>query len=275
MRFVNQFFLSTGKSDVFETEYESVIAYALANSIAIPSHPVNVRNNNRIKYLKAEGLWNSWDLLYFFDQEIGRSDFAKINMINPASNYLTHSDEPSFVSGSGFRGNGINQALNTHYRPATQKINVTDSSTSIIYRGFDFVNDAVTESIFGVRIGNTNKQLMVQSNDGALAIFRIQITTGQFGFGKTSHNLAVCYSATDSDSRIYRNGVSFFTRPVMSGAGFENIDLYLFAVNDNGTLSGNMKSGLKYWGIGSDIGTANPNPNPDLIYRILDDIYVP
>jgi hypothetical protein len=275
MRFVNQFIMSTGKS-FFEPEYQAVLNYAIANSIAIPSFSINVRNNNRVKYLKANGLWAIWDLLYFMDQESGKSDFAKINYINPSSNYLFGSTQPSFVAGSGFKGNGTNQYFQTGYNPQTDRVKLTASSSTVMFKGFDWLSDTTIEAVCGSRDGNNTNQILFVKPNSTQVLFRVKHIGGNISRNPTLINNIVVYCGDTISSVYYNSNNNAQSTSAMSGANYASREIFLFAQNEVGTPANYAKSGLKYFGIGEKITTVTPRPAIiNTLESIMQDTYTP
>jgi len=267
---------SGGTAIVFEPEYQDVLDYAVANSIATPSTPYNIRNNNRIKYLKAEGLYTIWDLLYFFDQETGLSDFAKINIIDPSSNYLTGATQPSFVADSGFKANGTNQFFNTGYNPQTDRVKLTTSSSTVMFKGFDWISDATTETVCGSRDGANVNQILMHKPNATQVLFRVKHTGTAISRTPTLINNIVVYCADTSSAVFYNSSNNNQGTSAMSGANYASRELYLFASNESGTPSLYAKSGLKYFGIGEKITTVTPRPAIiDTLEDIMEDTYTP
>jgi hypothetical protein len=272
--------LSSGSG--FEPEYQAVLDYAIANSIDTPSDSINIRNNNRVKYLKDEGLFSLFDLLYLFDQETGKSNFAKINYTNPSSYYLHGSNQPSFVSGSGFKANGTNQFFETGYNAQTNAIKFLDSpgeSVSIGFKGFDFITaDTAFETICGARTGNNSSQILIAS-DGSTGIIvdRIANLISGTTLAKSNFNNHILVSKQGASTLrgIYNNGSYVIGGQVQSSASFSSLELYLFAFNNNGAPSGYCKSGLSYFFNGGHLGGGDPNAIATTIYEIMSDTYTP
>jgi hypothetical protein len=276
LRRVIPYLKKQSSSIVFEPEYQDVLDYAIANAIDTPSLSINIRNNNRVKYLKAEGLWSIWDLLYFMDQESGKADFAKINYVDPSSNYLSGATQPSFVANSGFKGNGTNQFFQTGYNPQTDRVKLTISSSTVMFKGFDWVADSTVEALCGSRDGVAANQIVFQKPNATQVTFRIKHGSPSISRTPVLINDIVVYCG-DTSSAVFYNSVAGNTASTaMSGANFANFEIILFATNESGTALQFCKSGLKYWGIGEKITTVTPRPAIiDTLESIMDDTYTP
>lgn len=281
MRAVNQYYraLNRGFASGFEPEYQAVLDYAAANSISTPSSAINIRNNNRVKYLKDESLWSKFDLLYFFDQESGKGDFAKINYINPSSYYLYGSNQPDFISDSGFKGNSASgKYFQTGYNPSINAVKLTVDSGMITFRGFDFSTSASSEAILGARTGNNTSQILIYKVGVSpeQAGFRFLDQIAQANYLSSYFNLPTTLCFEGIARNLYRDIPATGTGITRTkGSSFSNLELYLFAYNQSGLVAP-TNGGLKYFGIGESVSVSTaPRPIIDTFHEILNDLYTP
>jgi hypothetical protein len=267
-------------SFVFEPEYQAVLDYADANSIQKPSLTYNLRNNNRIKFAKQEGLYSKIDLLYFFDQEEGCADFAKINVKNPSSNYLYNPNpalEPDLIPLLGFKGDGT-KWFQTDYFAPVDGVNFTNVSASIFYHGFQWDNlGSALYAVCGARTGSNNAQISVIRNSlGGGGIYRIghsANTVGTLSGEIQNAGITISTSTSYSNTFFYRDAILApqYSVTKISGTAFSNLEMYLFAQNENGTSAFHTPYGLRYWGNGSQL-TAEESAT---LFKVLNDIYEP
>jgi hypothetical protein len=272
------------KGSDFEPEYIAVLDRATVLGYTLPDSATNIRNNDRVKFLKQVGAWSKFDLFYIFDNPSGLANFSKINYVDPTKFQLfnpTPALEPDFVSNSGFKGDGT-KWFDTGYNLSTDKINLADGSegTCVIgYKGFDFSANSTDEAICGARIGNDTKQIfIVKSSNNTGTLERVLNSQGAVvNFLATENNDYITMSKNTSTSNTYRNGADSEISRVMANNTFVAINLWLFAVNQNGTPNFRSLSGLSYFFIGSDIGFGTPPTNLLAIdiYDIMRDSYTP
>jgi len=255
------------KGDKFEPEYQAVLDYAIANSISTPSKAINIRNNQRVKRLKDSSLYNRIDLLYFFDQESGKEEFAKLNYINPSDYTIYNSSGllSDFVADFGFKSDRT-KFIKTGWIPSIDAVNFSNTSASIFYKGFDNINDGLTNQITGCRTGNNTGQINIRNTNNA-QLFRLMSTSSAAVFNNNRNNNSILLSGTTASTVLYQNGVSQFGLGAMLGS-LNNQELYLLALNDNGTVNGVSAYGLKYFGI---MNSGN-STDADNLYKILEDI---
>ena len=175
----------------FEPEYIAVLDRAIALGYTTPDEPTNIRNNNRVKYLKDTGLWAKFDLLYFFDQPTGLADFAKLNYIDPLLYEAFNANpalEPDFIADSGFKSGGT-KFFDTGFNVQTNGVNfiggaVDIGRASVFYRGFDFAADATNETICGALLtgGSVNQINILKLSNNTQSLFRLASTQGGQAF---------------------------------------------------------------------------------------------
>lgn len=255
----------------FEPEYQDVLDYASLQGYTLPSSPINIRNNNRVKYLKSEGIWDELDLLYIFDQESGRDDFAKINYKSPSNYYLTAApdfSEPTFTPNSGFKG-GTGLGFNTGWNASLHAINFINNDASVFFKGFDF--DLSGGGVLcGARTGNNTNQIMILEGTSNY-VPRIATTAGGQGIALGDWNDHIIYTRGSNFRETYVNGVQDSIEFGINGPGsFSNLDLFILCLNESGVPSTENDMGVSYCGLGS-----NQASKAIEIYEIMSDIYTP
>jgi len=274
----------SGQAAGYEPEYQAVLDRAALLGYTTPDSTTNTRNNDRVKNLKAAGIWVKLDLLYMFDMPSGLADFSKINYIDPDNYELFNSNpslEPAFVAGSGFESDGT-LWFSTGFNCSTNATHFVPGSilgrTCVFWRGFNFAADSTNETICGALTGGNNSQInIIKASNNTQAILRIGNNTTAYTFGATKNNNHILQSSSGTSSglgsNIYEDGASLgITSPVI-GASFSNLVLYLFASNLSGAASNIGRSGMKYFGLGGFLGSSNPNTEADDLYNIMNDTY--
>lgn len=101
---------------VFEPEYQAVIDFAISQAHSLPTYPNQVNQNELVKQMKLAGIWDQLNVFYNFLTDAGPA-FAKIDWIRPdVVSYLSGTNQPTFLSGFGFTGNGL-QYFETNFFP--------------------------------------------------------------------------------------------------------------------------------------------------------------
>jgi len=113
------------------TEYQRVYDY-LTNK---PNAAYASRQNTLVKTLVDASLWSGkFDLFYLFAQTNNDASEAQVNWINPGTFNCTNISDTAFTSLEGFKGDGVNDYLNTNYNPSTEATHYTlDAASFGIY----------------------------------------------------------------------------------------------------------------------------------------------
>jgi hypothetical protein len=275
-----------GGAFAFEPEYQAVLDRATALSYNLPDSATNIRNNNRVKFLKQIGSWTNFDLFYIFDNPSGLANFSKINYINPSTNELFNANpalEPDFIANSGFKSDGT-KWFNTLYNTRTDMVNVvcstsTLSKVSIIFKGFDWSSNSIQEGFFGnFESGSSQLQFVKLNNNTTLLVRPFVNSGGNEPLTPTELNKHCLLSiqgvtGLGTGSSLYLDGSFDQLIQNASGGTAVNRPCYLFAVNSAGTAISIARSGMKYFGIGGYFGGTNPNQNAIDIYNIMNDTF--
>ena len=263
---------------LFEPEYQAILNRAAALGYTLPSNTQNISNNNKVKYLKTEGLWSGLSVLWYNKQESGLEDFATLNWVNPNLFQLNQSNsslKPTFVPNNGFRGgNGTGQRyFNAGWIPQNDT-NVAINNIAVFFKPFD-VPDAFTvvSAFAGTRTANNGGQLTFQNNLSNLMLIRMgnssAFTVNQIL--QNSHFSAIRINNTGYP--VYRNGNFLGNANVLTPIALSPFELVYLGLNNNGTKSGsNSNAGLSYIGFGS--GSVFSGKQVEL-YEIMEDLYTP
>lgn len=239
----------------YESEYESVLDFALANSIAIPSSAQNLINNDIIRNLKSIGIWSEMDLFYLFQQTLTDSEFAKINWVNPSAgfNCVQIGTPLTFVNSTGFLGNGSGY-FTTNWKPFSDGIKATTGNVSVGARSTGYDNS----SFFGCRDTSANNFF----NAGPTTFLSSNTVAGIGGQLMDSNTLWV---KDGTNQKTYHDGSIFLNQTVANNT-LSNRDLFIFSRNlgSGGNKTYDNQSG-KYFYVGSKLLGNFPNE----IHQIL------
>lgn len=223
----------------YDASYAAVLAKISALGYTAPTAAKKAKQNQFVKDLKAQGIWNSLDWLYLFDTD-GDRNAATINFKSPSTFQCTEVGTLTFTSGVGFTGDGSTGYLNTGWNPSANGVNFTQNDASI----GAYVNNspaAGTFSLLGADdVGNTNSiQIVTQNSVAGNAVSgRINSNSTLIGSVQASRTglwmIQRTGAATDT---FYKNGSAQGTgAQASSGRTAKNITI--LALNDNGAISG-------------------------------------
>ncbi len=146
---------------VFSPEYQAVVDYAQANSIALPPVEEMVAADAFVSTLKSAGVFDTFDTAYLAAGSV--KEFAFINIKDPSKHYVTENETPTFVPLVGFRGLG--GSYRTNYSFALDAVNATLNSCTVAayVSGNDFGISALGEIVYQEGSGGTIASLNTNS----------------------------------------------------------------------------------------------------------------
>lgn len=257
-------FFDYGYNVIFEPEYIDVLNYAVANGITVPLRDQNIKNNRKIKELKALGAFTELDLFYYFKQGAGLEEFCKINWVDPNLYFLTQptpAQEPVFEPNEGFKGTFANSTFfSTGYVPSTDAVNAVIDDMSVMFKSYDEVLGAVT----GTRNGSGNNFNVRKDNGAGLGdnTSMCAVTgNGLIVFDNASH---IVHAKNGTTHNYYVNG-SFDSSTAYASTTLSSVELTLFAWNFSGTPGQFFTGGIEYFALGSGFF----NTIPTQMYNIM------
>jgi hypothetical protein len=260
------------RASSFSDEYEEILAYAVLQGYTLPSGGQNIINNNKISYLKSEGIWDQLDLLYVFNQESGLSDFCKINWVNPGSFTLyqnTPANVPTHIANTGFKGGGLKHFM-TGFTPSVNAINLSRTNAALFSKWFDVPNTFSQQfNAFGARNSNNQAQIWMADFNASIILPRLFISNT--GSRASNSNIHYLFIRTSIDFRGYYDNTLTITNSDGVNVGMTSKELVLLGFNENGTISGSIESGgLKYLGLGA--GSVIESKRSELL-QIMNETY--
>ena len=178
--------------------------------------------NTFISNMKADGLWQLLDVLWFTAAHSEAA--ALLNWVN-ANHTMSTVNEPTFTIDRGFAGNGVDSYVNTNYAQA-DKVNflATDASFGCYTRD---------NNTTGFLFGETNTRMSNSLNGTSIqyTLYGGFESTNKFGsLGLTS------IKRTGTALRVYQNGVEGGSDSTPT-YGYNANNLYLCGYNVGGTLT--------------------------------------
>lgn len=267
------------KNSGWEPEYQAVLDYATSQAYTLPSEGQSIINNAIIKNLKSlNGGQFNFDLFYYFQQEAGLSDFAKINWGNPSSFNLTENGTMTFVADSGFESLSSQQAsFSTGYIPATHAVNISEIDFTCFYKTFDIPSTPAFQALFsGCRVANDTTQWGNTWLTGTYtwrAFYNSGITPAIAQSALNAHyQLSKDGIGGNGHMGFYVDGALNTSSSSISGGLTPTYDLDLMGYNLAGTHSKNAQAlGMGYFALGAFFGTVGTPPlaNEADIYAIM------
>lgn len=250
-----------------DEDYAAVLQVAVKNEYTLPSLGQQVLQNQLIKRLKAEGIWDELDVFYMYAND-GSAEFATLNWKDPLSNQNELTIAPTFISNKGFQGNASTMWMDSNFNPT----NATK---------FDFDNYSLAMFLFD--IGSAGYSI-VDAVDSTVST-SAQIAMWRSG-ATDSLRCNVDYRATDytienpitlghkhTDKLLGEtNRFQFFNEGVVDSENDLGTAATIVPNRNFGILGGNFVEGVQfnsdagigYWAAGSSLRT-NAQELSDLI----------
>ncbi len=115
----------------FEPEYNAILNYATGQGFTLPSAANQITQNALLSNMKVAGIWAELDIFYNFYTD-GDANFAKINWKKPGFfQAVGTGHEPTFFPLLGFKGNGVDQYLDTTWKAGIDGVNYVWRNSSI------------------------------------------------------------------------------------------------------------------------------------------------
>jgi hypothetical protein len=250
-----------------ETEYRSILEYAMNNGFNLPTIFVQKQQNNLIKYLKAHNIWDNRSLLYVFAGD-GDENFACINWISPGDFQATRVGGLTYTLNAGFYGNGTNAYINTNHRPILDGSSLYTLNNAHCHY---FSLTPNTQTYLGVESTATSNALFPQNNTGSVSYrfnSNTQVTYSfpnltQGDFSQFAFNRPNSGSVEVNINDLYNTSQLLATTNLFSGS------LYLLARNRNGTTIGYSSGNISMLSLGRYLNSDNTS----ISYQIFSEYF--
>ena len=230
-------------SNTFLPETLLVIQYANDHSYLVSSEPYLIKLDQHIRDLKAFGLWDKFDLLYWMVGD-GDMDFKTINIIDP-DKYKGVLSGGLINTLQGIEGNGVDAYVDTNFNPSigSNKYVETDAGRFMyVYKQSSIVS-TVRRTLDGIaansyrnyttNIGNTQQQINSNAN--------IDVAPTLSGLGYTSIN-----RISNMDVLMYKEENQYTATAISDGVYSSNQIIFAkgSTFGDNGLSSYAMGASL-------------------------------
>jgi hypothetical protein len=241
---------------------QKILKYAESKGYTLPDQATIDKISNRIKYLKAEGLWDELDRLYYFDlDDANLEDFSTIDWIDPSD------DTRALINGSPvYGGNGFtfsnNNYLNTQFVPS-QGGKFQSENASMGCRVFNGTGSN-NNLIFGARNSSSRKCHISRTQ---------QFFHGAVDLGSTDSVDGNDFFLMCKNSGV---GTGYFNGVAQVSQNYSDVALvthavYIGCMNSSGTPFSFYNAGVRMFFAGSGVIEAKQ----DIFRDILLDLYVP
>lgn len=273
--------LYSGKKAEFTAEYQTLLDFAIANGIGIPSESQRIIQNKLIKDYKYNGLWDKEKVMYVMAND-GSKEFATLNWKDPTTYRLIPSASGvTFTSNIGLTTSGATGVhINTQYHPHFDNItyNVNSEFTvaiSGVFAGFKTIlgcSDGVADTSDGL------SRILLYNGSSNMQFFH-NTTAGLYGGSYVAgDNISGIYSVfvNTPSLKVDKNSANFTTNNNWSSNMVNpTLDkpIFLGAGNSGSTGAITRPSAMTFKYFGYSSGDSITNITKDtLISQYLTDI---
>lgn len=273
--------LQVNSGDIsLEPEYQSIIDYAALNSFELPSTAQQLKDNDKIKYLKAEGVWSTFDVFWYFEADYNPSswdvNFYRINWKDPNSFLLTQTTptlQPLFNANEGiYTPASDNRYCETSFNVLNDTTNMTTTDRTVMWKSSRLVSDT-DNFLFGARIANDSNQFTVLNSRVNELDVRLCGASERRTAPDAQINDHRISSRVSTVKTQYRNGdiIEGIASGGESNGNEVNLPIYLLGLNNNSsTLTLGNELGLAYLSIGSNFVNKRVE-----VFEIMSETYTP
>jgi hypothetical protein len=229
-----------------DPDYQAILDYATTQGYTLPSAGQQALQNQLVVDLKTAGVWSDLDLFYVFATD-GDSDFATINWKDVNNFQCTKVNSPNFTTNVGFNSNGTSSYLNTNFNVNSDSINFQLLSNSLHYY---IVNNAVPSVQHGARQANDVNQILY-----ADSLKRHQGNASNFPLLNSSSNQFFSSIRNITSTQQYLGNTLNRTQ-TNTPITLPNLNYYICANNNNGTLDVAGSSEIAFFSMGDQISNA-------------------
>ena len=170
--------------------------------------PTNARKaliDALITSLKSAGVWAKLDVLWIpaaHDSQAGR-----LNWKSPGTFTLAEVSSPTFTADRGYTGNGTSSYLTTGWAPATNGVNYTQNSASLI--AWCRTSAQQTANLYGTATNGQARLLTRSATDNL--VYTVNATTTKSVANTDGAGLYAVVRSAALNSQSYKNGAAFGT----------------------------------------------------------------
>ena len=231
------------KSVAFETEYENIINYAIAQGYTLPSAAQQIKQNKLLKDLKDAGIWAILDTFSVYART-STSDFALIDWKRLAQRTAVNS--PTFNATNGFSFNGTSSYIDWNFNPNTL---VGSNNYKLTNAGiFNWTATAGISALNGM-LGTVTAV--------ALRIQNANLSTNRINSGSIASAVDLSGTGLKVANKTGSNAWTFFnntTETSGTGGGDSNVGTNLADANSAGSF---WDGGVAVSGAGANLASFN------------------
>jgi len=195
--------------------------------------PTNVRKtliSNMIDSLQKYSIWDSLDVFYMFASHDSQSSLLnwKYNDFNATAN-----NGVLFAVDTGYKGDGLNDYINSNYNASTDAINYKLNSMSVGF--YNRTNDLVdANSYYGARDASINASELTLRTAGKYNIRANSLIVQEADHNNYTSGLIVVRRIDSDTVGIYQNGILIRETANVNSTLIPDLDIYILALNNNG-----------------------------------------
>jgi hypothetical protein len=233
-------------SGTYDADYQAALDYMTANSIAHPSSTEKSATNQKIIDLKSNGVWSQLDQLLIFNSEVPSADYNRVDL--KGLRLATDVGTMTYPTG-GKKGDGSTAYIKTGYIPSTDAVNQSINDASV---GFKLFDETTKSSVYGSRdtAGSISGMMFYLSGGNLTYRFYQSTSASTSAFSLLGHNHISKLSGS-VEHKV--DNVLKATVTQNAASELSNRELYLMALNENGTPSGISNVGFSWFYSGSNL----------------------
>lgn len=212
-------------------------ASALFSAMAVkPNSARKDTINTLIATLKDKGIWPLLDTVWVPAAHDRQA--ARLNWKNPGTFDLIEadSDNLTFATDRGFTGNGSSSYLKTGFIPSTHAVQMVQDSAHVGAWSRSETDSA--NVLVGGRTGASSRQILLNPSNGTQGSIRLNQDAGGVAISNAfSAGHFIGRRNSSSQNELFRNGASVNTSGSATSTGLPTVEIYLGALNTNGTAS--------------------------------------
>ncbi len=219
------------------------------SALSTPPTPTTISCVNQfIAQCKVDGNWQLLDRFWLFAQD--NQTNARKCIRNPTSTDVTEINSITWTAFLGYTGNGTTMSINSNFTPSTNGVNYTLNNASFgLYNRTEGALASYEIGVNGLALINyaainvrwtDNKNYWIINNNTTFANITVSTSIGLHQVNRTASNA----------TNVNLNGAQVGTGSVASSS-LSALPFYLFARNDNGSISGQSTRNISLAFIGS------------------------
>jgi hypothetical protein len=226
----------------YDSDYQAVLDYATANSIALPDQAQQDIDNQLLIDYKATGAWAKDDVFVKFKGTAPEAfkliDWKRLTTMTKVGTVT--------FDANGAQGDGTTGYIKTGFNPAIDAVNMSQNNVGYMF-GRTAASTTNKGGVFGVLSSGKNTQWTDEFSGNAY----IHLNTGSGSTTAVRTQLLGVNGLYRDDSANYKVIDGTETTFAKSSVSFTNGEVYILTRNSNGSPSLYSDTKLSYFSIGA------------------------